>query len=217
MPTLPLPSPTTDNAQKLKRRPPFTTLAQRLMKTTFSNMPGSPESLPGPLEKDRLLLAMERGLELQTTLAGGFGKGFDAAVIGATVAVEHHGGDAGGLGLGGEGSGERLGAVHVALRAALLHLGVEGRKEHEGRAGVVVDGLRIDVLAGELDAEARASGGAGHLLADAPFALLEELGLVNSFHGLGSGYGAVLPSGRRTRSACCPPMRTPLPLYGSGG
>ena len=48
---------------------------------------------------------------------------------------------------------------------------------------VVVDGLRIDVLAGELDAETRAGGGAGHLLANAPFALLEELGLVNSFHG----------------------------------
>jgi hypothetical protein len=57
MPTLPLPSPTTESAEKLKRRPPFTTLAQRLMKTTFSNMPGSAESLPGP-EKDLLLLAM---------------------------------------------------------------------------------------------------------------------------------------------------------------
>lgn len=35
-PILPLPSPTTTTAAKEKRRPPFTTLATRLMKTTFS-------------------------------------------------------------------------------------------------------------------------------------------------------------------------------------
>lgn len=35
-PTLPLPSPTTTTAAKEKRRPPLTTLATRLMKTTFS-------------------------------------------------------------------------------------------------------------------------------------------------------------------------------------
>src|SRR6476619_3296314 len=35
-PTRPLWSPATINALKLKRRPPFTTLAHRLMNTTFS-------------------------------------------------------------------------------------------------------------------------------------------------------------------------------------
>ena len=35
-PTLPILSPETTSAEKLKRRPPLTTLAQRLMKTTFS-------------------------------------------------------------------------------------------------------------------------------------------------------------------------------------
>jgi hypothetical protein len=35
-PTFPSWSPATINALKLKRRPPFTTFAQRLMKTTFS-------------------------------------------------------------------------------------------------------------------------------------------------------------------------------------
>src|SRR5438552_3230500 len=40
MPTLPLPSPTTASAANEKRRPPFTTLAQRLMKTTFSIIVG---------------------------------------------------------------------------------------------------------------------------------------------------------------------------------
>ena len=35
-PTTPLPSPSTTIAEKLKRRPPFTTLATRLIATTFS-------------------------------------------------------------------------------------------------------------------------------------------------------------------------------------
>src|SRR5476649_2258124 len=53
-PTLPLRSPETTSALKLKRRPPFTTLAHRLMKTTFSAMsdcsrspPRSPPDLSG--------------------------------------------------------------------------------------------------------------------------------------------------------------------------
>src|SRR5258708_38832946 len=116
MPTMPLPWAKTERAEKVKGRPPLTTLAQRLMKTTFSNMPGSPELLPGPEEKDLLLLAM---LELETTLAGGVGEGFHAAVEGPAVAVEHDRGDAGGLGLGGEGDGEGLGAVGVALHLRL--------------------------------------------------------------------------------------------------
>ena len=42
-PTLPLPSPTTTSALKEKRRPPLTTLATRLMVTTFSrNSDSSP-------------------------------------------------------------------------------------------------------------------------------------------------------------------------------
>src|SRR5258708_713612 len=180
MPTMPLPSPTTESAEKLKRRPPLTTLAQRLMKTTFSNMPGSPELLPGPEEKDLLLLAM---LELETTLAGGVGEGFHAAMEGPAVAVEHDRGDAGGLGLGGKSDGKGLGTGEVGLHLRLPGLGIEGGKEHEGLAGVVVDGLRVDMLAGELDAEARTGGGAGDLLADAPFALLEQHGFVDGFHG----------------------------------
>ena len=40
-PTRPWPSPTTITALKLKRRPPFTTFATRLMKTTFSISSGS--------------------------------------------------------------------------------------------------------------------------------------------------------------------------------
>src|ERR1700722_15151905 len=39
---LPFWSPTTERAAKLNRRPPLTTLAQRLMKTTFSIIAGLP-------------------------------------------------------------------------------------------------------------------------------------------------------------------------------
>ena len=47
-PTLPLLSPTTMTAEKLKRRPPFTVLAQRLTNTVFS-------SSSGPASRSRLL------------------------------------------------------------------------------------------------------------------------------------------------------------------
>src|SRR5437899_5331564 len=45
IPTCPLPSPTATSALKLKRRPPFTTFATRLIATTFSTMP-SPSRWP---------------------------------------------------------------------------------------------------------------------------------------------------------------------------
>ena len=49
MPTLPCPSPTATSALNEKRRPPFTTLATRLIAITFStsSLP-SPRSCPGP-------------------------------------------------------------------------------------------------------------------------------------------------------------------------
>src|ERR1700722_14472540 len=42
MPMLPFWSPTTESAAKLNRRPPLTTLSQRLMKTTSSIIAGLP-------------------------------------------------------------------------------------------------------------------------------------------------------------------------------
>src|SRR5262249_21580049 len=99
----------------------------------------------------------------------------------------------------------------------------EGGEEHDRAAGVVVDGLGVDVLAGELHAEARARGGAGDGLPDAPLPLLQQLGFLNGIHeerdfgfvGFRARSGrqaTVLPSLRRTRSACSATMRTPLPL-----
>src|SRR5258708_34669212 len=57
-PTRPFLSPTTTSALKLKRRPPFTTLAERLMNTTFSTSSSDepPKELspsPGGLRRPR--------------------------------------------------------------------------------------------------------------------------------------------------------------------
>src|ERR1035437_2648983 len=52
-PTLPSRSPVTTRAEKLKRRPPFTTLAQRLMKTTFSVNCGPSDSSGDPRSSRR--------------------------------------------------------------------------------------------------------------------------------------------------------------------
>src|SRR3954447_25756503 len=80
-PTWPLPSPTTTSAANENRRPPFTTLATRLMLTTRS-------------VRSRSFALMGVGmvflLELEASFAGRFGDRRDAAVVGEAVAVEHH-------------------------------------------------------------------------------------------------------------------------------
>src|SRR5579862_2451218 len=89
---LPFWSPTTVRAAKLNRRPPLTTLAQRLMKTTFSSMGGpSPTetgwsrwrmSRRGPRGPSRRGPRLPKGAEL-----GGVGVGAGAgAGVGASVA-----------------------------------------------------------------------------------------------------------------------------------
>src|SRR5512138_756514 len=94
-PTWPAPSPTTTSAEKLKRRPPFTTLATRLMWTTLSWSSRS-FALMG-------VAIVFPGLELQPGLAGRRGHGLDAAVVVEAVAIEDHRLDA--LLLGGPGDG----------------------------------------------------------------------------------------------------------------
>src|SRR5713226_5856330 len=89
-PTWPWPSPTTTRALKLKRRPPFTTLATRLMVTTFSlnSRPcGSMRSMGASGISASFLLELEAGL------AGSLGEGLHPAVVQESVAVEDHLGD----------------------------------------------------------------------------------------------------------------------------
>src|SRR5512146_1210404 len=84
-PTWPAPSPTTTRAEKLKRRPPFTTLATRLMWTTLSWRSRS-FALMGVAIWN--LIPFGR-LELEPGLARRGGHRLDAAVIVEPVAVEH--------------------------------------------------------------------------------------------------------------------------------
>src|SRR5881392_3103471 len=79
-PTCPDSSPTTTSAEKLKRRPPFTTFATRLMKTTLST--SSPTS--------SYLMAMDAPLELQSRFARGIGKSAHTPVIDVAIAIEYH-------------------------------------------------------------------------------------------------------------------------------
>src|SRR5215470_14772707 len=95
-PTRPLPSPTTTNAAKPNRRPPFTTLATRLMLTSFSTSSTSSRgrSLSRSRSRSRRSvfgpLAIANPLEFQAALAGGIGQGLDPTMEHVGAAVEHH-------------------------------------------------------------------------------------------------------------------------------
>src|SRR5882672_5331156 len=117
-PTRPRWSPTTTSAAKPKRRPPFTTLATRLMCTSLSIRslsrsslsrlrPRPPRSRPPPslesrccpsraillpylLRRTVLNAAAINCLKLQTALAGRVGERLDAPVIDVAAAIEHH-------------------------------------------------------------------------------------------------------------------------------
>src|SRR5680860_337166 len=92
MPTLPLPFPTVTRAVNEKRRPPFTTLATRLIAMTRSSNSGSRRSLRSlrSLRSFRLVLSrfVIALLELQPGGAGSVGQRLDAPVVGKTTAVE---------------------------------------------------------------------------------------------------------------------------------
>src|SRR5262245_15012180 len=109
---MPSPSPTTTRAVKLKRRPPWTTLATRLIATTrstywlFSAPPrrssrppprrSPPERCPrwAPLMRCPLPCLSTWVSEGQAALTGGIGQGRDATVVLVARTVEDHGLDA---------------------------------------------------------------------------------------------------------------------------
>src|SRR5919199_1776302 len=118
-PTWPWPSPTTTSAAKPKRRPPFTTLATRLMLTSFSTNSlssrsrpcRSPPSRPPRPPRSPCARAIEFFLEVEAALAGGVGQGLDPAVIDVAAAVEHDRLDPGRLGALGEQLAHRNGSL----------------------------------------------------------------------------------------------------------
>src|SRR5665811_2524539 len=89
-PTCPWPSPTMTTAEKLKRRPPLTTLATRLIWTTRS----SSVSLAGSILATGGLLL----LEVETGFPRGVGERLDPAVVAIPGSVEDNLRDPGGSG-----------------------------------------------------------------------------------------------------------------------
>src|SRR6202042_1062608 len=157
---MPLPSPTTTSAVKLNRRPPWTTLATRLIVTTRSRY-AVPFSAPGPRRSSRrsrrspppweprrgaagirssssVVWCEGPSSQVQPAFPGAVGQRRDPAVVGVATTVEDGRADAG---------------LHCALgeqRADLLGLGglvaigaadLERRCRRQRRACRVVDEL----------------------------------------------------------------------------
>src|SRR5579883_601241 len=149
-PTRPLPSPTTTSAAKPNRRPPFTTLATRLIETSFSTSSTSwpsrslsrsrpPRSLPSR--------AIPELLEIQAGFARGVSQRTDPPMKNVAAAIEADFRDAGGLGTFGNQLADRLGRVEVGAALDLLaELGVERRGCRQRAFRLVVDHLGIDVM-----------------------------------------------------------------------
>src|SRR5271169_6920063 len=155
-PTRPFLSPTTTRAAKPKRRPPFTTLATRLMLTSFSVNSLSSRSRvwrsPSPRPRRSLCVrAIVRAMltlsEIETALAGGIGQGFDPAVKQIGAPIKHDPLDPRCLGpLGDELSdGARRGHVGAILEVR-PEAAIEARSRRERAPGCVIDDLRIDVF-----------------------------------------------------------------------
>src|SRR5687768_15292185 len=165
-PTVPCPSPTTTTALKLKRRPPFTTLATRLTWTSFSSNSAMLRSILAIISPQvsgvgcrvsvgaspRHLTPVTWHLEIESSLARAVGESLDAPVVQVAAAVEHHTGDARRLrALRDEfADGSRFSYLDCAL-----YSGVEGRGGDEGMAAHVIYKLRVNVVQTAKYVEAR--------------------------------------------------------------
>src|ERR1043165_9082242 len=141
------------SAAKPKRRPPFTTLATRLMLTSFSTNSVSSRSRGGPSPSRRRrsrpppwVRAIRTSSEFEAALAGGFGQGLDPAMIEIGAAVEDDLLNPGRLGALGDQLADCGGCCPVAAALDVrLHPGVERRGRGQGPPGGIVDDLGIDV------------------------------------------------------------------------
>src|SRR5215211_5471423 len=91
-PTRPFWSPTTTRAANPKRRPPFTTLATRLIWTSLSRNSLSRSSRSPPRSRSLAMTNLHRHhpSELQPGFARRIGQRLDPAVIDIAAAIEHH-------------------------------------------------------------------------------------------------------------------------------
>src|SRR5216684_4288728 len=139
------------SAAKPNRRPPLTTLATRLMPTSFSVNSLSSRSRgwrsPSPPRRpSRCVRAIGPLSEIEPALAGGVGQGLDPAVIQIGAAVEHDPRDPGRLGAFGEqfANRARRSLIGTGLQV-LLEPGIEGRSRGERAPGQIVDDLCVDM------------------------------------------------------------------------
>src|SRR5215212_2553392 len=226
-PTVPFASPTTTSALKLKRRPPLTTFATRLILTTRSSRFSPVGSILGmfspatqarcePSGPDRAR-SSRPPLEFQPAFAGAVGEGLDAPVVQEATAIEHDRRDALLLGALGEELPDLLGPVALARLLAVPQRRFEIRGRHQGGAGGVVDDLPVDVLQRAEDRQARSLGGPAQVAPNAAVPLLAQATCIWSLEH-GRSYflplAPALPAFRRIVSSA---YLIPLPLYGSGG
>src|SRR3954451_24469042 len=139
------------SAAKPNRRPPLTTLATRLILTSFSANSLSSRSRGWPSPPSRLrrspcVRAIALPSEIEPALAGGLGQGLDPAMIHIGAAIEHDALDAGRLGALGNQFADRGRRCLVGPGLQLLaHARIERRSRRERMSGRVVDDLDVDM------------------------------------------------------------------------
>src|SRR5690606_18990825 len=181
---MPLPSPTTTRAVKLKRRPPFTTLATRLIFTTRS-MYETPLSAAPPRRSSRRSRRSPpvppprrgaaaisgsssqhlRSLELEPAFTGAVRQSGDAPGVAVATAVEDDSGDARLLGPLSEELADLLRLLGL-VRLERAQRGVHGGRAHQRVADRVVHDLDEHVTGRAVDDQARTLGRTNDLLAD---------------------------------------------------
>src|SRR5262249_25387193 len=161
-PTRPFSSPTTTSAAKPKRRPPFTTLATRLMWTSLSvnslsrssrsrRSRGSRAIIFGPVWPQLLCS------KLESAFARGIRQRLDPTVVEIAAAIEHDLLDAFRRGAFGEPLAHRLRRLDIgAGLEAVAHLLLHGGCGRQRAAVRVVDHLRIDMFGRTEHRESRA-------------------------------------------------------------
>src|SRR3954465_8523707 len=138
------------SAAKPNRRPPFTTLATRLVLTSFSANSLSSRSRGGPspsrLRRSPCVRAIALPSEIQPALAGGVGQGLHPAMIHIGAAIEHDALDPGRLRALGNQLADRAGCRLVGPGLQLFAQSrIERRGRRERMPGGIVDNLGVDM------------------------------------------------------------------------
>src|SRR5690606_14140750 len=167
-PTRPRPPPTITSAAKPKRRPPFTTLATRLMPTSFSIRSESsrsrsrsrPRSSLCPRAIFRPFRIPSLDSERQASLVGSVGQSLHTPVIDIAAAIEHHGRNARLQRALRDQLANSLGRVERRRGLQLVaHIRLEGRGRSQGHPLHSVDDLHASLLAGTDNRQARTPAG----------------------------------------------------------